>query len=99
MSRKMETADIKSGKEKYMSELLWDIREKIDIGRYKLVILQELFAVPPGCDGYNEPEDPCLFYMGVKTILEEIVEENGRASEDLTDLCFTERSKEKMATA
>jgi hypothetical protein len=64
-------------------KLLSEIKEKIDRGRYKLGILQELFAVPPGCDGYHEPEDSALFYIGVKTLLDEILNDNTEATDDL----------------
>jgi hypothetical protein len=63
-----------------------DIREKIDISRYKISILQELFAVPPECDGYHEPENKALFYLGVKTLLDEIMNGNTEATDDLSDL-------------
>jgi hypothetical protein len=81
------------------SELLWDIKEKIDKGRYKLGLVQELFSVAPGCDGYSEPKDTVLFYLGMKTILQEIADENTNASDELSDLCHAESSKGKEVTA
>lgn len=60
------------------------VTEKINRCRYKLGVLQDRFAVPPGCDGWHEPEDEALLYMGVKVILDEIQEECTEASDDLS---------------
>lgn len=70
-----------------MSDKIFEIKEKIDTSRYKIGILQELFAVPPDCEGYHEPTDRALFYIGVKTILDEIMNGNNEATDDLYDLC------------
>jgi len=67
------------------------IYEKLDMSRYKLGILLELFAVPPGCDGYNDPEDPAMLYLGVKTLLSEVIEWNRDITEDLESLIGEEK--------
>ena len=66
-----------------------EVMQKIDRGRYKMGVLQELFAVPPDCSEH-QPEDSTLFYMGVKTILDEIMEESTKASDDLLGLFHSE---------
>ena len=84
MSKKNDILNAK----KNISESLSDIKEKIDTSRYKIGILQELFAVPPCCEGYHEPTDITLFYIGVKTLLDEIMNGNNEATDDLSDLCY-----------
>jgi hypothetical protein len=80
MSKKIPNA------EKNMSGKISDIKEKIDSSRYKIGILQELFAVPPDCEGYHKPTDLALFYIGIKTLLDEIMNGNTEATDDLFDL-------------
>ena len=70
--------------ENNLSDIISDIREKIDTSRYKIGILQELFAIPPGGNGYHEPTDLILFYIGVKTLLGEIMDDHTEATDDLT---------------
>ena len=55
--------------------LLKDLAEKVSMHRCKLGVLQEIFEVPPGCDGYHEPRDLGRLYEGVKMILAEVTEE------------------------
>lgn len=82
--------------EKNIGDTLQGIMEKIDVGRYKLHIIQELFACAPDCEGYHEPADLTLFYIGVKTILDEIMDNSNNAHDDLASLCFSDKAWLKL---
>lgn len=65
-------------------ECLLDTIEKIEKNRRKLSVIKDHFFIPPGCDGWHEPEYPVLFVMGVDTILGEILQESTDASDALS---------------
>jgi hypothetical protein len=81
-----KTMEEKTGRIEDVVERISEALEKIDKGRYMTGILQQLFAVPPGCQGEIEPKDPVLFALGVETILEEILKESTKASDYLLGL-------------
>ena len=69
--------------DKAIIEKISELAGKTDKNRYKLGILQDRFSVPPDCDGWHDPEDMTLFCLGVRELLNEIMDDLAGVSDAL----------------
>jgi hypothetical protein len=85
-----ETGEIKTIED--VKRAVRGIQEKVDRCRFRTNVLQEVFINhPEGID--DGPEDLTLFYMSIKTVLDDIMENGCDASDTLTDLFHSDALK------